>query len=154
MDGVSRRNASQIGWTTPSCMRLPPITRLLTHNPRGVHGEFGDRRIAMNGDEFTHCQQALIVRTMKILSDQKNYLLIVMFNLVNNLKANFFLWKMQNMFKGTHWKFEEMSELIISKYLLIKYFFFYICGEILWKLLKKNYYMYSTCLKCFIFNLF
>lgn len=97
MDGASRRNASQIGWTTPSCMRLPPITRLLTHNPRGVHGEFGDRRIAMNGDEFTHCQQALIVPMMKVLNDQKLFSYGNIFNLLarrlNNLKGSFFFEK-------------------------------------------------------------
>jgi len=36
MDGALRRNASQIGQTTPSHMRFPPVTQLLTHNPRGA----------------------------------------------------------------------------------------------------------------------
>jgi len=42
MDGALRRNASQIGRPTPSRMRFPPVTRLLTHNPRGA--SWGTRR--------------------------------------------------------------------------------------------------------------
>lgn len=78
----------------------------------GPHGEPGDRRIAMNRDEFTHCREMLIVRTREVLNDQNDLFTIfsiLLYRVVlNGLKKKLpFLWKhsMQIIYENTHWRF-------------------------------------------------
>lgn len=128
---------------TFSYMRLPPVTRLLTHNLQGVHGKPGDRRIAMNGDEFTHCQETLIVRTRKVVNNQNNLLIRFLISLIHRPKGRFFLWKIYTICKSWS-KVLKIWRNIGIDYLKIYNFLLYIIRRHFIKIfIERNYHMYS-----------